>query len=274
VRTAASAEHGRASVERQRSSRSTDTRSRWTDATARRTVSGREMSPLQLYNTRTRAKQTFCASATRPSSTAAASRSLHRFPPGHRAASRRHQKPLRDVGPGRGRSRDDPMIRIAGVERRERSEGREAEDCGRRPAGFRGGGYLFGPGAARCRGRRRSPRRARRRARVRPRRAGRPSTAADARTGLACRRAVPPPVGVPHLGGLVPPLEIGVEGVVESRRSVQRLRVRGSFIACKLKLGRSPLRHRRPIAHRPVLLSSRGGGRRSKPKTPAIGGRR
>jgi hypothetical protein len=36
--------------------RSTDTRSRWTDAA---TVSGREMSPLQLYNTRTRAKQTF-----------------------------------------------------------------------------------------------------------------------------------------------------------------------------------------------------------------------
>jgi hypothetical protein len=39
--------------------RSTDTRSRWTDATVRRTVSGREMSPLQLCNTRTRAKQTF-----------------------------------------------------------------------------------------------------------------------------------------------------------------------------------------------------------------------
>jgi hypothetical protein len=39
--------------------RSTDTRSHWTDATVRPTASGREMSPLQLYNTRTRAKQTF-----------------------------------------------------------------------------------------------------------------------------------------------------------------------------------------------------------------------
>jgi hypothetical protein len=36
-------------------------------------------------------------------------------------------------------------------------------------------------------------------------------------TGLACRRAVPPLVGVPHLGGLVPPLEIGVEGVVDEQ---------------------------------------------------------
>src|SRR5215217_5300529 len=33
-----------------------------------------------------------------------------------------------------------------------------------------------------------------------------------------------------------------------SRRSVQRLRVRGSFITCKLKHRQSPLRHRRPIA--------------------------
>src|SRR3954463_1416560 len=41
------------------SRRSADTRSCWTDTTVRRTVSGREMSPLQLYNTRTRAKQTF-----------------------------------------------------------------------------------------------------------------------------------------------------------------------------------------------------------------------
>jgi hypothetical protein len=41
------------------SSRSADTRSRWSNATVRRTVSGREMSPLQLYNTRTRAKRTF-----------------------------------------------------------------------------------------------------------------------------------------------------------------------------------------------------------------------
>jgi hypothetical protein len=54
-------------------------------------------------------------------------------------------KPLRDAGPGRGRSRDDPVIRIAGVERCERSEGRDAEDW-RPPAGsFRGGGYLGSP---------------------------------------------------------------------------------------------------------------------------------
>jgi hypothetical protein len=54
-------------------------------------------------------------------------------------------KALRDVGQGRGRSRDDPMIRIAGVERRERSEGREAEDCWPPAGGFRGGGYLGSP---------------------------------------------------------------------------------------------------------------------------------
>jgi hypothetical protein len=46
------------------------------------------------------------------------------------------------VGDGRD---DDPMIRIAGVERRERSEGREAEDCGPPAGGFRGGGYLGSP---------------------------------------------------------------------------------------------------------------------------------
>src|SRR5919197_5276452 len=38
--------------------RSIDTRSRWTNATVRPTASGREMSPLQLRNTRTRAKHT------------------------------------------------------------------------------------------------------------------------------------------------------------------------------------------------------------------------
>src|SRR4051812_45057168 len=38
---------------------STDTRSRWTNATVRPTESGREMSALQLNNTRTRAKQAF-----------------------------------------------------------------------------------------------------------------------------------------------------------------------------------------------------------------------
>ena len=64
---------------------------------------------------------------------------------GARGACPRHQKPLRDVGPGRGRSRDDPMIRIAGGERRERSEGREAEDCWPPAGGFRGGGYLGSP---------------------------------------------------------------------------------------------------------------------------------
>jgi hypothetical protein len=42
-----------------RSSRSTDTRSRWAGATVRPTVSGHEMSPHQLDNTRTRAKETF-----------------------------------------------------------------------------------------------------------------------------------------------------------------------------------------------------------------------
>jgi hypothetical protein len=40
-----------------RSSRSTDTRSRWTGATVRRTVSGREMSPLELYNARARSRR-------------------------------------------------------------------------------------------------------------------------------------------------------------------------------------------------------------------------
>jgi hypothetical protein len=42
-----------------RSWRSTDTRSHWTNATGRPTVSGRQLSPLQLHTTRTRAKQTF-----------------------------------------------------------------------------------------------------------------------------------------------------------------------------------------------------------------------
>jgi hypothetical protein len=37
------------------------------------------------------------------------------------------------------------MIRIAGVERRERSEGREAEDCWPPAGGFRGGAYLGSP---------------------------------------------------------------------------------------------------------------------------------
>ena len=37
------------------------------------------------------------------------------------------------------------MIRIAGVERRECSEGREAEDCWPPAGGFRGGGYLGAP---------------------------------------------------------------------------------------------------------------------------------
>ena len=41
------------------SQRSTDTRSRSTNATVRPTASGREMSPLQLHNRRTRRKQTF-----------------------------------------------------------------------------------------------------------------------------------------------------------------------------------------------------------------------
>jgi hypothetical protein len=94
-------------------------------------------------------------------------------------------------------------------------------------------------------------------------------------TGLACRRAVPPLVGVPHLGGLVPPLEIGVEGVVDepalrpavaSSEERQRLRTEASAEVLFDTCGRS--------LDRPVLLSSRGGGRRSKPKRPAIGGRR
>jgi hypothetical protein len=37
------------------------------------------------------------------------------------------------------------MIRIAGVDRRERSEGREAEDCWPPAVGFRGGAYLGSP---------------------------------------------------------------------------------------------------------------------------------
>jgi cysteinyl-tRNA synthetase len=52
-------QHGRGPAERQRRRRSTHTRSRWTGATASPIVSGGEMSPVQLYNTRTRVKETF-----------------------------------------------------------------------------------------------------------------------------------------------------------------------------------------------------------------------
>jgi len=85
-------------------------------------------------------------------------------------------------------------------------------------------------------------------------------------TGLACRRAVPPVVGVPHLGGLLPPLEIGVEGVVDEQALRPAAASSGSAEVLFDTGGRS--------LDRPVLLPSRGGGRRSKAKRLAIGGRR